>query len=337
MARELLIYGEIFGWSAREFVTSLIESDPQEETIVRVNSEGGSPEYGWGMISALKDHSETVKLKIDGQAHSMMAFGCCYFDEVEGLDVSQFCIHRAAYSPWYEDNYMSDMQRSSLIEMNKHLRAAFEAKVNVPEFEKIGKKTLDQIFSMDGREEVILTAVQAKKIGLISSIKKITPVKKAEIEASFEKIAAHFAPAKAAAENEESKKQTQNKPVAKMEMTITTLQAEHPAIFAEALAKGVAQERSRVNALLKFHDIDSATVVAAIASGKEFDMEMGAEFTAKAIANNQLGVLKKESPEAISTNEKDLNENLDGKDDEKDPVKALEKGVLAKMGLDKVQ
>ena len=332
MLKKLLIYGTIWEYSARDFITSLNEVEEGEDVQVNVNSDGGSPEYGWGIISALLSFAGKVMLKIDGKAHSTMMFACCYFDDVESLDISQFLVHRAAYSEWYEQNYMSVESLANLNAINKSLRAAFEAKVDVAEFEKITGKTVDDIFSMDSRTEVFLTAAQAKKIKLISSIKKITPLKKKEIDASMYQIAAQYLPPSANNKPDEKIIESNHKIIQKM--TLEQIKAEQPDLFAQILAMGVAQEKVRVNALLKFHAIDSETVVSAIKDGKEFDAEMGAEFTAKAISANQLSTITAESPADLNPDEKDFKKVTEAAaETTKTEKETFQEKVFAEMGL----
>jgi SNF2 family DNA or RNA helicase len=65
------------------------------------------------------------------------------------------------------------------------LREALEAKVNTTLFQGITGKTMDDVFNTATRIDVILTAQQAKEIGLINKVVNITPTMQAEIKGHY--------------------------------------------------------------------------------------------------------------------------------------------------------
>lgn len=181
---------------------------------------------------------------------------------------------------------------------------------------------MDQLFNPDQRVDLFLTAKEAKAIGLVDKINKIEPN---EIEA-FKQLAAMFTPATAT--------QTQP-PIVKTQkpnkMTIEQLKAEHPALFAEVVALGVAKEKDRVEACLAFIEVDAAGVKAAIEAGKDLSQKQMAEFSLKAINKTNLAGLSAENAGATKT------EEVDGKEktEKEKELSAFEAEVRAELGLTK--
>lgn len=295
MPKELLLYGSINEFSSQEFIecVNAIEDNTQPLTM-RVNSGGGSPEYGWGMIAKFAEYPGPKNIKVDGQAHSMALYSLCYTQDVEALDVATFTLHRAAYPSWYENDpeYFDEASRAQLDSINKSLRAALEAKIDVAKFEELKGVKLKDVFSMDSRIDVNITAAEAKKIGLIKNVIKITPQKQAEIDSLFSQIMAKHTPVST---------NNQVKPKTKNNMTIEQLKAEHPALYAQVVAEGVAQERDRVEACMAFIDIDANGVKAAIESGKPLTQKQMADFTVKALSAEKLKAIEANNPPATPT------------------------------------
>lgn len=299
MAKEILLYNSIYSFSAEYFINQL-EEVAASDVIIRLNTDGGDPQDGWGMIAKLQERKSNTLLKVDGKAHSWGAFLCCCVAEVEALDASTFAFHRAAYG-WMETqpDFKGSPQETLLVEVNKKLRKLLTSKIDVAEFEKIAKVTIDELFSMDARVTVVLNAAQAEKVKLISKITKITAEKRKEISSNWEKIASEMSGLKMAAKVDDPKPENQNPTY----MTLAEFKAQHPAIYAQAVAEGVkdgittgiAQEVDRVGACMVFNDVDPEGVKAAIASGKPLTSTQMAEFSRKAMAKGLLGEVKKDA------------------------------------------
>lgn len=287
---EVLLYGSINEYSAREFILAMNEN-AEQEIDVRINSGGGSPEYGWGMVTKFIEHQSAKKIKIDGQAHSMALFFLCYADDAEAIDTTQLCLHRAAYPEWYEGSFMDDAAWSNLDKVNKSLRAALEAKIDVKKFEALPimkGKTLDDIFSNETRLEVYLSAQDAKKIGLINRVIKITPDKKAEVLSLMKKSMSEKEYVSIAAQVfKDAEVETEN-PKNKNIMTIEKLKAEFPALAAQLVAEGeaagIAKEKDRVGSWMAFVDVDAKAVSEGIKSGASLSQTAMAEFSRKAMS-----------------------------------------------------
>lgn len=290
---EILLYGSIYNYGAEAFINAM-NAAADEDVVIRINSDGGSPETGWGMVAKCAEHKGKVKIKVDGKAHSTAAYMLCYAEDVECLDVSQFLLHRAAYAYWIESNQdlMTKEMKDNLAFVNGKLRKALESKIDVAKFEELKGVTLNQIFSTDSRIDVMLSPSEAKKVGLVNRVVSITPQKKAEIE-SYMQIAAHGGTPEPVI--------TTQPIITKMD--ITKLRAEHPALYAEVVALGVAQEKDRVEACLEFLEIDPAGAKAAIESGKQLGAKQIAAFALKAMSGKRIEAIVNEGSEEVKTDE----------------------------------
>ncbi len=288
---EILIYGGIYEWSASEFIKAFAEIEG-DTVIVRMNTDGGDPMCGHGMMARFQEFEGSKTVKVDGKAYSSGFFMCLYADNVECLDVSQFMVHRASYGEWFEKSeYFTQPLRENLASINADLEKAFRNKLNVAEFEKIKGVKVKDIFSMDSRIDVFLTAREAKQVGLVSKINTITPKKAQELKASFSKLAARYdvdfssvVETPNAGENSNSSvnadanKQVNNK---NKYMTIEQFKAENPELFAQIQSTAVETEKDRVNAWLKFIDVDAKAVTEGIKEGKNLSQEAMADFSVK--------------------------------------------------------
>jgi ATP-dependent Clp protease protease subunit len=305
MAKEVLLYGEIRSYTATEFHQSLQNVGENDDVALRINSPGGSPEYGWGMIAMFKDLPNKKTIKVDGQAHSMAAYFLCYAESVEGLDVSEYLIHRAAYPQWMEQSaeMFDEATKQNLIRVNKSLEAALRGKIDVEKFEKIKNVKVKDIFSLDNRIDVYLTAKEAKSIGLIDKIVTITPSIRSEIE-SYAKAASSggekiFIPTELP------------KPINKpKKMTAEQLKSEHPEVFNAIAKSAVDAERDRVGAWMAFNDIDAVAVAKGIESGKSLSQTDMADFTRKGIAKGAVAAAESESTTTITEGEAKTPEQL---------------------------
>jgi ATP-dependent protease ClpP protease subunit len=294
VAKEILLYHDIWSYSAEEFIKEL-DAAKGGAVDIRINGNGGEPEYGWGMIAKLAEHKGGKKIKVDGKAHSMYAYLLCYVDDSEGLDVSSYTIHRAAYPEWYEQSpIMTPSKWTDLNNINSKLRAAIEAKINVEKFEQLKGVTLDEVFSNDNRIDVTLSAQEALEIGLINRIVKITPEIKAQLSSYRAKIAAQTTGQSAPNSLPEFTKSIMN---------IDKLKAEHPALYEQIVKDAQNNERDRVGAWMAFVDVDPDAVKNGIKDGSNLSATAMAEFTRKALSASALKGLENESAETVKTGE----------------------------------
>ena len=321
---EFLIYGQINSYTSSEFITSMNEADG--DITVRINSGGGEPDYGWGMVAKFKEYEGKKTVKIDGKAYSMGAYIAMYADNVEALDVSTFMVHRAAYDSWFEGSeYFTKELKENLTNINKSLEAAFRARVDVEKFETLKDVKVKDIFSMEDRIDVFLTAKDAKKIGLVSKIIKITPKKAAEINSQV-KIAASTDSdlTVEAPEQKPTKQDIQTQTNTKMNKS--ELREKHPELFAEIVGLGVEQEQERVSAWAKWSEIDPALAMKGIEGKDEIKASNISEFQVAA-----LKAVQKKGVEDDSTEDVKLDD--DGKDIPTSELSASEK-LEAQMNAD---
>jgi ATP-dependent protease ClpP protease subunit len=294
---DVLLYGPIYSWTSQEVVKALGEA--QGDVTLRINSDGGDVMYAFGIASKFSELTGKKVVKCDGKAYSMGAYLFCYADDAEAIDTAEFLFHRAAYPQWVESDpeYFTADMRASLERMNKNLRKALEAKCDCEMLEKMKGCSMDQLFSMDGRIDIRLTAAEAKKIGLIDRVVKITPTKRAEIEAHFIQAAARYIP-------ESEAKQTENKQTPKNKtMTIDQIKNEHPAVYAAIVETAVKAERERAKVWAHFADLDPKAVKEGIAGGEAMDDAQKLEFMEKRYAAKAKVDISKENARDVETTE----------------------------------
>lgn len=325
MAKEVLLYGTIDSYSSSEFIKEFAELEAENEPItVRVNTPGGSPEYGFGMVSKFAEYTGDKKVKVDGKAHSMGLFYCVYAlkENVEALDVSEFLLHRAAYPSYWESDasFFTEQVRANLERINKSLRTAFENRVDVPLFEQLTGCKIKDVFSMDSRIDVFFDAKVAKKVGLISKINPITPQKTAEINSLLSVMACKSYEIAALSTESNS---NQNK------MTLDELKAKHPEAFAEAVALGASKENDRVKSIMVFAHLDLKSCKEAIESGKELTAMQMAEFSLKAMSPEALAQMNASAAPVVTTAAVETQEESEASK----KLAAFEADVKAELGL----
>lgn len=299
MAKEVYLYGYMYSQTAMDTMRE-IEAAKGGDLVLRINSDGGDVMGSYGSIAKFQEFEGKKSIKVDGKANSMALFFLTYANsEVEALDVSEFILHRAAYGQWFEKSeYMTAEMWAYLDGVNSKLRTALEAKIDVEKFEKIKGVKLDEVFSNENRIDVVLSAKEAKQIGLIDKIVQITPQRKSEIEAMSMKVAASTMGLKIApieANQEKQTIETNNK------MNIEKLKTEHPDVYAQIVALGVEQEKDRVSAWMVFADVDADAVKAGIESGKFMSAKETAEFGRKTFAKTEVEKIEANSTKEVKT------------------------------------
>lgn len=165
--KQILLYNPIFSFVAEEFINAINDSGDEDLTI-RVNSPGGSVFAGWGMAAAMQE-KKNITVKVDGVAASMAFYILLFADKVEALDVSKFMIHRA------DGNAETDEEKALLKSVNDTLKAKMSEKIDAQAFLDVTGTSIDDMFDAEERKDVWINAKQAKKIGLVSKINRLTP------------------------------------------------------------------------------------------------------------------------------------------------------------------
>jgi len=95
MAKEILLYGGIFNFSAETLIAEMDEHK-DEPVAIRLNTPGGDVFAGWGIIAKMLEHGD-ITLKVDGVVSSMGAFMLIFGEKGkrEALDISKINLHRA--------------------------------------------------------------------------------------------------------------------------------------------------------------------------------------------------------------------------------------------------
>jgi hypothetical protein len=178
-------------------------------------------------------------------------------------------------------------QQSFLDSINKDLKAQMMKKLDAEAFQQVSGMSIDAMFEGD-QKDVWLTAKQAKRIKLVDKIKKLEPSEAMAMNEIMYKVAASM------------KEEKIEKPKITV-MNLQELKQNHPAIFAEAVALGVAQEKDRVEACLVFNELDPKGVKEAIESGKPLSQKQMADFSLKSVQAQLLAATTKDNAEAVET------------------------------------
>lgn len=298
-----MLYSTIWEYTVQSLI-SQINAAGNDGIVMRICSPGGGPVESFGLIAKWKEYKGAKHTQTDGKADSAAAFMLCYSDKNKALDVSTFLFHRAAYPQWIESNnqVFTQQRRDELTTINGFYRTAMEAKMDIPAFERIAGFTLDEMFSLESRREVKLTAAQAKEIGLVDEIITITPEIKAFVESNVMRIAAESSGFEAAAQPPLPPAPTTTSTTHKTKnMTLAELKAQHPEAYAAAVQEGQTTERDRVASWMEFADIDAAAVKAGIEAGTELSRKDYAAFTRKGIEKAALGNIEAGNPDEVET------------------------------------
>jgi ATP-dependent protease ClpP protease subunit len=281
MAKELYLYGGIYNESAQNLISQM-EEYKSEKISIRTNTQGGSVFAGWGIVAKMQEIGG-ITIKADGNVASMGAFMLLFAENVEALDVTTIDFHRA-------DAYVSSPEDQAWLDArNADFRKKMEAKIGADKWLMVTSISLDKLFDPQSRITVSLTAKQAKQLGIVT---KITKLSTSEIQAYNERVLGLVA--------ESVPVSTPTIPKTKI-MDINTLKAEHPALYDSIVALGVNKERDRVGALATFISIDSEAVTTAIKEGSELTQTFIAEMTMKGINANTLQKIEAANTKPVET------------------------------------
>ena len=322
MPKEILLYFPIYSSTAASFIEEM-EANKGNDVCIRMNCPGGDVMASMGMIAKYNEHTGGKKVKVDGRAASMAAYFCAMADEVECLDVSEFLIHRAAFPTWVENdkNIFTDEMKGMLQRHNDMLRASLEKKIDPAKFKRMKGKSFDDVFSMDSRIDVTLTASEAKTLGLVTKVFPLNQAKKREINALASNVGiAAFYDETAEAETIII---TNNKQTV---MTIQDVRA-NAEVYNALKAEILKREKDRIAAFAAFAEYDEKAVLEAIIKGDEFSPSFGAKMQAAAI--KKLGITNITNATATVTETNEVATAATDEDKAKADAAAFYNGVNA--------
>lgn len=265
MARELYLYSGIYSFTAQMLIAEM-EKSADEDIVIRVNSPGGDVFSGWGIASKIQEHKGNVTIKVDGMAASMAAVMLPFADFVEVLDVTKIMIHKAIGS------VENDAEKLLLAQVNESLKKKLKGKIDAAKLKELKGVSIDTLFAEGERMDLWLTAQEAKQIGLVDKVNKLSAAEAQYFQNIFQVAASMEGHAPKITE---SKSDTMDK------ITLKELQEKFPAVYAEAVKVGADAEADRMGAWLAFIDIDSKAVHEGIKSGKAISQTQSAEFAKK--------------------------------------------------------
>lgn len=290
METEVYLYSGIYDWQAERTSRELSAAASNgTRPKMRVNCQGGNVFAGYGIITKMVELGENgtpVDIIVDGVAMSMGAAFLPFAGKVVAVDTALIMLHRIAGGSDSEED------KALLAQMNEKFRGKLELKLNMEAFEKVTGYTLKQIFEDEKRIDVFLNAVQAKKVGLVDEIKKLS---KEEYSANAKNVL-KFAASYDVEEVIDTKKIDKK-------MDIIELKAKHPELYKAAFDEGVVAEADRVNACLVFLEVDPKGTKEAIASGKPLTATQMAEFSLKVMAKASVKNIADGNAEEITTDE----------------------------------
>lgn len=316
MSKELYLYSPIVDFTAENLISQMEEEGNDQDITIRMSTGGGSVYAGWGIAAKMTERKGKTTIKVDGAAMSMGAALCLFADNVQCLDVSTFMLHRA-------DMYVEDATEQDLLDkINSGIRAKMEAKIDSKKLKEIKGVSIKNLFEDDKRIDLFLTAKEAKDIGLVNKINKVDPK---EVKAFNERLM------QVTAKYTQPISEIIIEPKKIINMDILKFKAEFPALYAEVLALGVAQEKDRVESILIWSEVDPKMVSETIESGKELSAKQMSELVFKKnspdilakLAGAAAPAVTTATPEAIAKTEKEKN------------IESFTSELRAKVGLKK--
>jgi ATP-dependent protease ClpP protease subunit len=297
--KPLLLFAPLYDYVAEAFVDKMNEIPLDKDIEIWANCPGGRVFAGWSIIGAMQKRTGKKTVCVMGHAASMMIPIVLFADEVEALEVSQFLIHRA-------DGYVESPEDQAFLEkINKDLRKQMETRLNMELFEQVTGKTLDQIFDPKQRVDLWIDAKQAKKIGLVNKIKKLSPEVMKMYNEKFVAFADFTGEQRSEPEQRSESVNVNNNQKKETKMTKEEFKVQHPALYAEIIAEGhaagIKAEQVRVKSWLAYLDVDKSNVLASVKDGKDFTPDIMAEMSVKMMGKATAEKIAEDSPEAIAT------------------------------------
>lgn len=281
MAKEILLYTDLYSYTCERLITSLDENLKKEVTL-RVNSPGGSVFAAWGVFAKVKEHGN-VTMQVDGLAASGAGNLLLYAKKAKALNVSRIMLHRA-------DGYASTPEQKQLLnDINTDLRKQIEMRVDNAKFVAVTGRSIEDMFNPETRIDIWLTAKQAQELNIVTEIVELKPEEiKAMSDVMFDISA----------------KLEINAPEIKLEDTMTTieeLKSKYPDLYKSVVKAATDAERDRFGAWMAWYEIDPKAVKEGIDKGEMITAKASQEFQLKMMSPEYLKKLASDSAPKIAT------------------------------------
>ncbi len=281
MKKAVNLYFAIFNYTA-DYIVNTMEEYEGDEFTMRINSPGGDVFAGYGLCSKMREMDAKVIAKVDGIAASMAGLILLFADEVHMGTQARIMIHRA------DARVDNEEQQAFLDGVNSDLKEMLKERIDGEKLKELKGVTLRQIFDPKQRLDVWLSAKEAKDIGLVDKVIKLKPSKINALENFMPSIAAMGYSTPEINQEIETKTPigAMESPVEQIQtktesMTAEEFQMKHPDAYKAITKKAAKAELDRVNAWLKFVEVDAEAVKKGIEGGGPIGQADYADFMAK--------------------------------------------------------
>src|SRR5688572_28556882 len=144
MAKDIILFGHIWSANALYFFEQLkeaLDDDPEADIILRVNTNGGEPDYAMAVVEKIQEIKDQVIVKAGMSAHSAGLFAMIAVDSerVECNDLTQCVLHRIAYPEWVErsESFKGSVHEELVVKSNKKFEKMVRDKVDVAALEAL--------------------------------------------------------------------------------------------------------------------------------------------------------------------------------------------------------
>jgi ATP-dependent protease ClpP protease subunit len=293
MAKELYIYSPIYSYVAEAANKELSRLEEGEDITVRINSPGGEVNAGFSFLSKLSELKGKKTAIVDGRAMSMAANWLVFFDDVIANDTSDLMFHKAAFPEWYK---ATKQELENLDKWNNRVESKLSKKVSDKDG---GSDFISKVFQKDTRNDVYLTASQAKKLGIVTKVRKIEPTAYHNVDI----VAMRDTNISADTKETKNKKTNMNTP--------EELRAQNPALYASVFGlgeesgeeKGRKKEKIRCAAWGVYAKLDPERVQKALSGDDEVDASVMAEMSLKMVSNQQIDNHKEDNAPPVKPTE----------------------------------
>lgn len=279
MAQEIYLYAPITQ-SVAEYFNRNLDWLEGRDVDIRMTTQGGFTSSGKAMLAGLKKYKGYKTMYVDGDVASMGAFMLMYADKVVMSSMAQIMFHKSGFAQNYKPTEAQiESVKKENIEFNKTMTQRLGEK---------GKELIDKIFKEDIRNDVWLTAQEAKDYGIVDEIINMDVDQKTAYEYKFHSEMSKLA--------DKFKDKPNNNKMAEIEMTNAELEQKLREARESGIKIGSKAETERVASWNKYASIDPEAVRAGIESGEEISPSQREDLLLKAAMKSAKDNLKDENP-----------------------------------------